>query len=61
LAQNFVAYQARARGDELRLEIFRQGLPRSVPLALVPNLESDIHDVAGLLQLHPFLFARAAS
>lgn len=57
LAQNFVAYQARARGDELRMEIFRQGLPRSVPLALVPNLQSDIHDVAGLLQLHPFLFA----
>jgi len=57
LAQNFVAYQARARGDEVRSEIFRQGLPRSVPLVLVPNLQSDIHDLAGLLQLHPFLFA----
>jgi anion-transporting ArsA/GET3 family ATPase len=61
LAQNFVAYQARARGDEVRMEIFRQGLPRSVPLVLVPNLRSDIHDVAGLLQLHPFLFAGATS
>lgn len=57
LARNFVAYQARARGDEVRMEIFRQGLPRGVPLVQVPNLRSDIHDLAGLLQLHPFLFA----
>jgi anion-transporting ArsA/GET3 family ATPase len=61
LARNFVAYQARARGDEVRMEIFRQGLPRGVPLVQVPNLRSDIHDVAGLLQLHPFLFAAATS
>lgn len=59
LARNFVAYQARARGDEVRMEIFRQGLPRGVPLVLVPNLQTDVHDVAGLLQLHPFLFADA--
>ena len=59
LARNFVAYQARARGDEVRMEIFRQGLPRGVPLVLVPNLQSDVHDVAGLLQLHRFLFADA--
>ena len=57
LARNFVAYQARARGDVLRMEMFRQGLPRSVPLVLVPNLASDIHDLAGLLLLHPYLFA----
>ena len=61
LAGNFVAYQARARGDEVRMEIFRQGLPRSVPLVLVPNLRSDVHDVAGLLQLHPFLFTAPSS
>lgn len=59
LARNFVAYQARARGDEVRMEIFRQGLPRGVPLVQVPNLQSDVHDVAGLLQLHRFLFADA--
>jgi anion-transporting ArsA/GET3 family ATPase len=57
LARNFVAYQARARGDELRLEMFRQGLPRGVPLVRVPNLPSDIHDLSGLLLLHPYLFA----
>ena len=58
LAANFVAYQARARGDEVRMEIFRQGLPRGVPLVQVPNLQTDVHDVAGLLQLHRFLFVR---
>ncbi len=57
LALNFVAYQARARGDVLRMEMFRQGLPRGVPLVQVPNLPSDIHDLAGLLLLHPYLFA----
>ena len=41
------------------MEIFRQGLPRGVPLVQVPNLQSDVHDVAGLLQLHRFLFADA--
>ena len=57
LARNFVAYQARARGDALRLEMFRQGLPRGVPLVQVPNLASDIHDLGGLLLLHPYLFS----
>jgi len=57
LARNFVAYQARARGDALRMEMFSQGLPRGVPLVQVPNLASDVHDLAGLLLLHPYLFA----
>lgn len=61
LALNFVAYQARARGDVLRMEMFRQGLPRGVPLVQVPNLPSDIHDLAGLLLLHPYLFASRAA
>jgi len=61
LALNFVAYQARARGDVLRMEMFRQGLPRGVPLVQVPNLPSDIHDLAGLLLLHPYLFATRAA
>ena len=61
LARNFVAYQARARGDVLRMEMFRQGLPRAVPLVQVPNLPSDIHDLAGLLLLHPYLFASRAT
>jgi anion-transporting ArsA/GET3 family ATPase len=61
LARNFVAYQARARGDALRMEMFRQGLPRGLPLVQVPNLPSDIHDVKGLLLLHAFLFGERAA
>lgn len=61
LAENFVAHQARARGDELRMEIFRQGLPRGVPLVQVPNLSADIHDLGGLCLLHPHLFAAEAA
>lgn len=56
LARNLVDWQARARGDALRTEIFRGGLPRGVPLVQVPDLASDIHDLAGLASLHEFLF-----
>ncbi len=56
LAANLVAWQARARGDALRTEIFRGGLPPGVPLVQVPDLPSDIHDLAGLASLHGFLF-----
>jgi anion-transporting ArsA/GET3 family ATPase len=56
LARNFVAHQARARGDALRVEVFRQGLPPGVPLVQVPDLARDIHDLTGLSALHPFLF-----
>jgi anion-transporting ArsA/GET3 family ATPase len=59
LARNFVAYQARARGDALRIEMFRQGLPRGVPIVQVPNLPADIHDLHGLIDLHPYLFGAA--
>lgn len=56
LAENLVAWQARARGDALRTEIFRGGLPGGVPLVQVPDLASDIHDLGGLASLHEFLF-----
>jgi hypothetical protein len=58
VAANFVAYQARARGDALRIENFRQGLPSGVPLVQVPDLARDIHDLTGLRALHPHLFRR---
>jgi len=56
LASNLVAWQARARGDALRTELFRGGLPEGVPLVQVPDLPSDIHDLGGLASLHRFLF-----
>ena len=55
LARNFCAYQERAHGDALRIEGFVQGLPAGSPFVQVPNLPRDIHDLAGLAALHPFL------
>jgi anion-transporting ArsA/GET3 family ATPase len=62
LAANFVDYQILARGESLRLEPFRAGLPRGVPVALVPNFSRDVHDLASLAAMHPHLFgARPAA
>jgi anion-transporting ArsA/GET3 family ATPase len=57
LAKNFLDQEKRARGDEVRIEMFRQNLPRGVPLVSVPNLPADIHDLGGLLRLQPYLTA----
>jgi hypothetical protein len=56
LARNFVDYQLLARGEALRMEQFRRGLPRRAAFVSVPNFESDLHDVAGLGRMHQFLF-----
>ena len=57
LARNFVRSEARARGDAVRMEVFRGGLPEEVPVAEVPDLTRDVHDLRGLLGLHRYLFA----
>jgi anion-transporting ArsA/GET3 family ATPase len=59
LARNFVAYQALARGDGLRLEQFASGLKRRVPVVQVPNFSTDLHRVEALVRLHPHLFGSA--
>jgi anion-transporting ArsA/GET3 family ATPase len=63
LAENFIEYQALARGESLRLEQFRVGLPRAVPVVRVPNFTRDVHDLASLAAMHPHLFGprRAAA
>jgi anion-transporting ArsA/GET3 family ATPase len=63
LAANFVDYQALARGESLRIEQFRAGLPRRVPVVTVPNFARDVHDLAALAAMHAHLFggARAAA
>lgn len=61
LARNFADYQALARGESLRMELFRGGLPRRVPLVRVPNFPHDVHDLAGLAGMHPHLFGVTAS
>jgi anion-transporting ArsA/GET3 family ATPase len=59
LVQNFLDYQALARGEALRMEQFRAGLAPRVPFLAVPNFESDLHDLAGLTRMHAYLFAGA--
>ncbi|HKA29012.1 MAG TPA: ArsA-related P-loop ATPase [Candidatus Binatia bacterium] len=63
LATNFADYQALARGESLRIEQFRAGLPRRVPVVTVPNFARDVHDLAALAAMHAHLFggARAAA
>jgi anion-transporting ArsA/GET3 family ATPase len=56
LVQNFADYQTLARGEQLRIEQFRAGLPKRVPMVTVPNFSRDVHDLATLAAMHPFLF-----
>jgi anion-transporting ArsA/GET3 family ATPase len=56
LAENFADYQALARGESLRIEQFRAGLPRRVPLVQVPNFARDVHDLTALAGMHAHLF-----
>jgi anion-transporting ArsA/GET3 family ATPase len=57
LVDNFNHYESLGRGDGLRMESFRRLLPKTIAVAEVPNLNSDVHSVAGLCALHPFLFS----
>jgi len=61
LAENFLDYQLLARGESLRLEQFRGGLPRTVPVVQVPNFARDVHDLASLASMHAHLFAGRAA
>jgi anion-transporting ArsA/GET3 family ATPase len=63
LAANFADYQALARGESLRIEQFRAGLPHRVPVVSVPNFARDVHDLAALAAMHAHLFGgtRAAA
>ena len=56
LALNFVDYQTLARGEQLRIEQFRDGLSPGVPVAFVPNFARDVHDLTGLAGMHAHLF-----
>lgn len=58
LAENFIDYQTLARGEQLRMEQFRDALPPVVPVVVVPNFAKDVHDLTGLASMHQFLFDR---
>jgi anion-transporting ArsA/GET3 family ATPase len=59
VAENFRDYQVLARRDHDNIERLSGKLdePR---LCLVPYLDEDVHDVAGLARIHRFLFASDA-
>jgi hypothetical protein len=38
------------------MEQFRAGLPKRVPLVVVPNFARDVHDLATLAAMHAYLF-----
>jgi len=56
MARNFVDYQVLARGEALRMEQFRAGLPGRTPFVAIPNFDTDLHDLAGLARMHHRLF-----
>jgi anion-transporting ArsA/GET3 family ATPase len=55
LVRNFLRYEIQARGDQLRIESFREQLPARTAVATVPNFEEDLHDLAGLGRMIPYL------
>jgi anion-transporting ArsA/GET3 family ATPase len=58
VAQNFDDYHVLARRDNRNLERLAQALGDE-PLLLVPQLDQDVHDLDGLLQMQRYLFATA--
>ena len=59
LAENFLAYQALARGEGLRLEHFAHSLPAHIPLVRIPVLPAFPADLGGLSTVHRYLFREA--
>ncbi len=59
VAENLHDYHVLARRDELNLERLTDTLG-DAPLLLIPHLDTDVHDIDGLLALHRYLFASQA-
>jgi len=59
VAQNFDDYHVLARRDDRNVERLAHALGEE-PLLLVPQLEQDVHDLEGLVQMQRYLFASDA-
>jgi len=59
VARNFDDYHLLARRDERNIARLATELD-SRPLLLVPHFDDDVHDIAGLMQVHRYLFATQA-
>jgi anion-transporting ArsA/GET3 family ATPase len=55
VAQNFHDYHVLARRDARNIARLERELRG--PLLLVPQLDDDVHDIAGLLRMHRYLFS----
>jgi anion-transporting ArsA/GET3 family ATPase len=60
VANNLADYEAIATRDRENVERLARDLGDGVPPILVPHLEDDVHDLAGLLELNRYLFAAEA-
>ena len=58
VADNFRDYHVLAARDDRNLERLASALGDE-PVLLVPQLDDDVHDLEGLLQMHRYLFASA--
>jgi anion-transporting ArsA/GET3 family ATPase len=61
LAENFLAYQTLAQGEESRLASFCHALSEAVPVVRIPLLPIFPADLGGLVKLHQYLFGKTAS
>ena len=59
VAENFFDYHRLAQRDAHNVTRLRDELGGQ-PLLLVPHLDDDVHDVAGLMRVHRYLFASDA-
>jgi anion-transporting ArsA/GET3 family ATPase len=60
VAAGFADRQALARRDGANIAELLECLGEDAPLVLVPQLDEDVHDAAGLVRLHRHLFAEPA-
>jgi anion-transporting ArsA/GET3 family ATPase len=55
MAENFVAYQERARSEAKRIKRFADKTFAAIPLVQIPTLQTAPVDLKGLTFLHPYL------
>ena len=60
VASNLDDYQALATRDRENVKRLARELREGRPPILVPHLDDDVHDIAGLVEMNQYLFAAEA-